>query len=82
MRKEPGKRISFLCQGKIYPYGATKPTTGIPVVGFVMPALSVKYQYASKEVLYLTRSPPAMTALEAQRILINALRRVENVKED
>lgn len=32
--------------------------------------------------VYLTRSPPAMTALEAQRILINALRRVENVKED
>lgn len=31
---------------------------------------------------YLTRSPPAMTALEAQRTLVNALRHFENVKED
>lgn len=32
--------------------------------------------------VYLTRSPPAATALEAQRTLINALRQVEHVKED
>ena len=32
--------------------------------------------------VYLTRSPPAMTALEAHRTLVNALRHFENMKED
>lgn len=31
---------------------------------------------------YLTRSPPAATALEARHTLVNALRQSENVKED
>lgn len=32
--------------------------------------------------VYLTRSPPVSTALEAQCTLVNSLRQSENVKED